>query len=59
MIIEVDGGQHADSSRDAERDSILMARNWSVLRLWNHEVRENLPGVLEKILDACQSRHDI
>jgi len=50
LIIEVDGGQHADDVRDKARDKWLNERGYRVLRFWNNEVLENREGVLEKIV---------
>jgi very-short-patch-repair endonuclease len=50
LVIELDGGQHADSSYDERRSKWLTGRGDSVLRLWNNEVLQNLDGVLEVIL---------
>ncbi|MBR0779052.1 DUF559 domain-containing protein [Bradyrhizobium diazoefficiens] len=52
LIIEVDGGQHADNPRDAVRDEWLTDRNYRVLRFWNNDVSRNLAGVLETIITA-------
>jgi len=49
LIVEVDGGQHADSEQDAVRTQYLNARGYSVLRLWNNEVLQNLSGCLEAL----------
>jgi very-short-patch-repair endonuclease len=49
LVIEVDGGQHAGSARDAARDALLAAKGWQVVRYWNHEVLGNLDGVLADI----------
>jgi very-short-patch-repair endonuclease len=46
LIIEVDGGQHADSVRDIERDNWLVQNKFRVLRFWNNDVLQNLEGVL-------------
>ena len=51
-IIEVDGGQHADSPRDVVRDKWLADRNYRILRFWNNDVSRNLVGVLETIVTA-------
>ncbi|QOZ37918.1 endonuclease domain-containing protein [Bradyrhizobium sp. CCBAU 53421] len=50
LVIEVDGGQHADSQPDAIRDKWLVDHNYRVLRFWNNDVTSNLVGVLETIL---------
>jgi very-short-patch-repair endonuclease len=52
LIIEVDGGQHADSSGDAIRDKWLAGRNYRILRFWNNDVLGNMLGVLETIATA-------
>ncbi len=53
LIIEVDGGQHdVRKSEDAERTAALEARGYLVLRFWNHEVIQNVDGVLETIINT-------
>jgi len=52
LIIEVDGGQHADSSADKQRDTWLQQRGWRVLRVWNNDVLVNTAAVLEVIHQA-------
>ena len=49
MVIEVDGGQHAESAADAVRDGYLIAEGYRVLRFWNNDVLGNLEGVLTVI----------
>ncbi len=53
LAIELDGGQHAHSTiaaRDNARTHWLTERGVTMLRFWNSDVIENLPGVLEVIL---------
>ena len=53
LIIEVDGGQHADRMEyDAERTAWLEEQGFTVLRFWNNEVSENMDGVLQVILNT-------
>jgi very-short-patch-repair endonuclease len=52
IVIEVDGGQHADSESDARRTSYLEANGYRVLRFWNHDVLGNIEGVVEAIMSA-------
>jgi 2-isopropylmalate synthase len=52
LVVELDGGQHAESARDARRDSFLHANGWRVLRFWNNDVMGNREGVIESILNA-------
>ena len=49
LVIELDGGQHADSTTDDARTRALEAAGYTVLRFWNHDVFENTDGVLEDI----------
>ena len=56
LIIEIDGGQHADENEkdnDLQRDEWLKSQGFRVLRFWNNEVLQNLEGVLETIRDNC------
>jgi very-short-patch-repair endonuclease len=46
LIVELDGGQHADRPEDGRRGSELCAR---VIRFWNNDVIDNLDGVLEAL----------
>ena len=55
LVIEVDGGQHAGSKRDAIRDRWLADHRYRVLRVWNNEVMENIEGVWEIILSAASA----
>lgn len=51
LIIEADGGQHADrQSYDERRTRWLESEGWRVLRFWNNEVLENIEGVTETVL---------
>jgi very-short-patch-repair endonuclease len=52
LIVEADGGQHADSAHDAVRDKWLVSQKYRVLRFWNSEILENMSGVLEVIAKA-------
>ena len=52
LVIEVDGGQHAESPRDARRDQWLAVNDFRVLRFWNNDVLRNIEGVLTVILDS-------
>ena len=54
LVIEVDGGQHAESVTDAVRDAYLIAEGYRVLRFWNNDVLGNLEGVLITIQTALR-----
>jgi len=51
LIVEVDGGQHAESVRDVERDNWLVRNEFRVLRYWNNDVLQNLEGVLTSLAE--------
>jgi len=42
---QLDGGQHGEA-KDARRTVFLEAKGFRILRFWNHDVLENLDGVL-------------
>lgn len=53
LIVEIDGATHSSNSErgyDAERTRYLEAQGWSVLRVWNSDVYDNLTGVMNTIL---------
>jgi very-short-patch-repair endonuclease len=50
LVVEVDGGQHADSKADKVRDACLQARGFRVVRYWNTDVLKNPEGVLTDLL---------
>ena len=54
IIVEVDGGQHAENPKDAARDQYLSDAGYRVIRVWNNEVRENLDGVLQMLLSELR-----
>jgi very-short-patch-repair endonuclease len=54
IVIEVDGGQHAESAADTVRDAYLIAEGYRVLRFWNNDVLGNLEGVLITIQAALR-----
>jgi very-short-patch-repair endonuclease len=53
-VIEVDGGQHAESAADTICDTYLVAAGYRVLRFCNNDVLGNLEGVLMTIQDALR-----
>jgi len=50
LIIEVDGAQHAESTKDVVRDAYFSTQGFRTVRVWNHEVTTNLEGVCLTIL---------
>ena len=56
LIVEVDGGQHAERAADTARTAWLEAQGYRVLRFWNNDVLGNIDGVVETIR-AAFARH--
>jgi very-short-patch-repair endonuclease len=53
LIIEVDGGQHADAvPYDETRTAFLERNGYRVIRFWNNDVLTNLDGVLTMVGNA-------
>jgi very-short-patch-repair endonuclease len=50
LVVELDGGQHAESDYDMRRTEWLNHKGYSVLRFWNHEVMRERRAVLDTIL---------
>ena len=60
LIIELDGGQHAENTNyDGKRTEILNRRGFKVIRFWNNEVLTNLDGVLQMISQELGSPHRV
>ena len=56
LIVELDGGQHADQLIYDERRALeLQAMGYRVLRFWNNDVLASLESVLEVLLEALAS----
>lgn len=57
LAVELDGGQHNEPytrARDDQRTAFLNNNGIQVVRFWNHEVFQNLEGVLQAIYDALR-----
>jgi very-short-patch-repair endonuclease len=55
VIIEVDGGQHAERRYDdGQRTRWLEARGYRVLRFWNNDVLEHTDAVAQAVFDAVE-----
>ena len=53
LIIELDGGQHADSvAYDDARTAFLAQQEFRVLRFWNNDALENTEAVLAAVLSG-------
>jgi len=57
LVIEVDGGQHAESiRRDERRTAFLEKQGFRVLRFWNNEVLGNINGVIATIMRVIEEQ---
>ncbi len=59
LIVELDGAQHAEIGRellDRDRTAYLEQMGYAVVRVWNVDVKRNMFGVLETLLDHVQRR---
>lgn len=55
LVVELDGGQHADSTADAARDARLVQDGFTILRFWNNDVLTRRDDVLSSIYAALES----
>jgi very-short-patch-repair endonuclease len=59
LVIELDGGQHAGTTKeDGARDEFLAKAGMVVLRFWNNEFMENEASVLGQIARAAEGRRN-
>jgi len=50
LIIELDGGQHADAAAyDVTRARFIEKQGFRVLRFWNNDILSNTDGALDRI----------
>jgi 2-isopropylmalate synthase len=49
LVIEADGGQHAEARHDVVRDAWFAAQGFRVLRFWNNDILKNPEGVATAI----------
>ena len=55
LVIEVDGGQHLENSKDDARTADLIKSGYRVLRFWNNDVLQNIEGVMTQIALTLES----
>ena len=58
LIVEIDGDVHAEETqrtKDLQREKYLRSLGLQVIRYTNHEVLDNLDGVLEHLLGVLSS----
>jgi very-short-patch-repair endonuclease len=56
LIVEVDGGQHAESIKDQRRDQWLGHEDFRIVRYWNNEVLGNPDGVLTDLVSRLNQK---
>lgn len=54
LVIECDGGQHADSLTDTNRTELIEAHGYRVVRFWNNDILQNTNGVIEAIMEEIR-----
>jgi len=57
LIVEADGGQHAESITDDRRTAFLESKGYRVLRFWNNDILSNIDGVAQVIAAALSTPH--
>ncbi|HEX8224166.1 MAG TPA: endonuclease domain-containing protein [Allosphingosinicella sp.] len=57
LIVEADGGQH-DPQADRTRTACLRKRGFRVVRFWNHDILQNIHGVVETLLIILEGGTD-
>ena len=55
LVVELDGGQHADNAADEVRTRVIEANGYTIIRFWNHDVLGNIDGVLTEIQSALRN----
>lgn len=54
IIIELDGGQHNSDEKiiyDKTRNNFLLDKGYTVIRIWNNEIMNNIEGVIEHLIN--------
>jgi very-short-patch-repair endonuclease len=57
LVVEADGGQHAENANDRRRTEFLNSRGYRVLRFWNMDILGNPEGVFQLIAEALETPH--
>jgi len=59
LVVELDGSQHAESKNvvaDNARTQQLNSLGYKVMRVWNVDLKANMDGVLDQIVDLAAHR---
>jgi len=54
LIVEADGGQHAENTYDMERDRWLSAEGYTVVRYSNRDILKHPQGVLADLFSRLE-----
>ena len=57
LIVEADGGQH-NAQADRARTIYLRNRRFRIVRFWNHDILQNIDGVVETLLIILEGGED-
>ena len=57
LIVEADGGQH-NPQVDRDRSAYLRRKGFRIVRFWNHDILQNIDGVLETLLILLEGGKD-
>nr|WP_282568609.1 endonuclease domain-containing protein [Bosea sp. 124] len=49
LIIEADGGQHAENAYDEERDAWIVAQGFRIRRFWNADILQRPDEIVDTI----------
>ena len=56
VIVELDGGQHVQNvGYDEQRDRLIEAQGFRILRFWDNQVFQETQAVLEQIMRALEA----
>jgi very-short-patch-repair endonuclease len=55
LIVEADGGHHADSPHDATRDTWFRHQGFTVIRYWNSDILTNPDAILATLLERARA----
>jgi very-short-patch-repair endonuclease len=58
LSVEVDGNKHHDQQQqrvDGKKEAFLAEAGWTVLRLWNKDIRNSLATLVAKIRSRCMT----
>ena len=55
LIVELDGGQHAENRQDRRRTAYFEQEGYRVIRFWNNDVLGNVEGVLQSIRSTLKT----